>query len=101
MSVMDMCNHFTTNLLNMEKPTKKLLHTKKVGGNCVVLFSNAQLDISSLQRQSQKVTQEMVEITHHLSLVLNERCFFQTFAWYYKGYASLKQFQSLFVQVGD
>lgn len=39
------------------------------------LFLNAQLDINSLQRQSQKVSQEMVEITHHLSLVLNERCF--------------------------
>lgn len=59
------------------KANKKTYFTKKkrVYGNCVVLFLNAQLDINSLQRQPQKVTQETVEITHHLSLALNERCF--------------------------
>lgn len=30
-SVTDKCSHFTTNLLNMEKPTKKLLHKNKKG----------------------------------------------------------------------
>lgn len=74
--VIGKCSHFTTNLLNREKPTKKPISPKKrVYGNCVVLFLNAQLDINSLQRQPQKVTQETVEITHHLSLALNERCF--------------------------
>lgn len=48
---------------------------KKVYDDCVALFLNAQLDINSLQRQSQKITQEMVEVTHHLSLAFNERYF--------------------------
>lgn len=30
-SVIDVYNHFTANLLNMEKPTKKPLHTQKKG----------------------------------------------------------------------
>lgn len=57
------------------KANNKLISQKHVYGNHVVLSLNAQLGISILQRQSQKVTQEMVEITHHFSLVLNETCF--------------------------
>lgn len=75
-SVIGKCSHFTTNILTWKSQQKKPFHKKISMWQHVALFLNAQLDINSLQRQSQKVTQEMVEITHHLSLVLNERrCF--------------------------